>query len=61
MPTSWNGVNIIMSNGVVSNLSKDAKNHHNGDGWKEVKINPVGSIVKRIVMRGSSDTEFSGV
>ena len=30
-----------------------------GDGWKEVKINPVGSVVKRIVMRGNG--EFSGV
>ena len=45
-----------MSNGDKSILPLT---HGGGNGYSEVKINPVGAIVKRIVMRG--DHEFGGV
>ena len=52
----YNGVNIIMSNGERSQLPQLRNGANN---WSDVKINPVGAEVKRIVMWGDSD--FCGV
>ena len=53
------GVNIIMSNGDRSNLP--LYRQEGGKEWTEVRINPVGAVVKRVVMRGLGTGEFFGV
>jgi len=53
----WNGVNYIMSDGSRSDLRQDANNSNKP--WQEVKINPVGAEVRRVVMYGN--WEFGGV
>lgn len=46
---------MILSNGVQSQLPL---NEDGGQNYTEVRINPVGAVVKRIVMRGNY--EFAG-
>lgn len=51
-PKGWKGMNIIMSDGTKSQLPM-------GANYSEVKIQPEGAIVKRIVVFGNH--EFGGV
>ena len=46
-----------MSNGEKSNLPLNAK--YGGNNWSEVKINPAGAVVKKVIMWGNY--EFGGV
>ncbi len=54
-----NGLDIIMSNGQKSNLAQISNN--GGKNWEEARINPIGAVVKRVVIRYDSDTEVRGL
>ena len=51
-PKGWKGMNVIMSDGSKSQLPM-------GANYSEVKVQPEGAIVKRIVVFGNH--EFGGV
>ena len=48
-----------MSNGEKSNLAQIS--NEGGNNWQEVRINPIGAVVKRVVIRHDSDTELRGL
>ena len=51
-PKGWKGMNVIMSDGSKSQLPM-------GANYSEVKVQPEGAVVKRIVVFGNH--EFGGV
>jgi hypothetical protein len=55
-PGSWNGVNVIMSDGLGSDLPYKNSNEKT---YSEVKINPPEAVVRKVIMWGNH--EFSGV
>jgi len=57
-PVGRNGLNVIMSDGNISNLP--LKGVSGGNNWQEVRIKPVGAVVKKVVTIFDADTEWRG-
>jgi hypothetical protein len=49
------GINVIMSNNTQSGLPLNC-----GNDFKETRINPVGAVIKKVIMNGDSDSEIGG-
>ncbi len=56
LKSSWSGHNFILSNEKKSDLPLRS---FDANKFSEVRIQPVGAVVKKVIMRG--DSEFGGV